>query len=438
MEVTQIGRRILAQRWWLIVLSVLIVVEGVLLLERGQPTTYTASARLVLDTQDPTTRQEAAAIADTAKAIATSPGQVTAALKKVGATRLDPVKVADSDITVSSLGSSGLLQLSVKDGSPARAAAIANALADGVIQTRLHSTRGDSRTVLADLDKRLADVRTRIARVDAKIVALNAPVSGAASAERDAATRQRQSLSTQEGVLESERVSLLTASAAKPRPDIVSSATPPAHADPSDLAMHVLLGGLLGLIVGIGLSALLEVLRPTVVGGDAVAREFHAPLLGTLRSSPDREGTLGDLTRLRSRLWLAMGATRIPSVTLLAAGPEVDLRPLAAGLAVAPEPRVATGVAIAAPSGASSSRTQSEGEAAETGSGGLRVHAGATGGVPATNGHPIGGIVVVVPSSMRAAEVMQTNELLRVSSTPVVGVISYDRPRRARKSRGEA
>jgi capsular polysaccharide biosynthesis protein len=438
MEVTQIGRRILAQRWWLILISVLIVAEGVLLLERGQPTTYTANARLVLDTQDPTTRQEAAAIADTAKAIATSQGQVTAALKKAGATGLDPVKVAESDITVSSLGSSGLLQLSVKDRSPGRAAAIANALADGVIQTRLDSTRGDSRTVLADLDKRLADVRTRIARADANIVALNARAAGAPSAERDAATRQRQSLSTQEGVLESERVSLLTVSAAKPRPDIVSSAIPPAHADPSDLAVHIVLGCLLGLILGIGLSALLEVLRPTVVGGDAVAREFQAPLLGTLRSSPDREGALGDLTRMKSRLSLAMGAARIPSLTLLAAGPEVDLRPLAARLAVVPEPRVATGVAIAAPGGAASSRAQSQGEAAETGSGGLRVHAGATGGVPATNGHPVGGIVVVAPSSMWAADVVQTNELLRVGATPVVGVISYDRPRRARTSRGEA
>jgi uncharacterized protein involved in exopolysaccharide biosynthesis len=432
MEVTQLIRRILGQHWWLIALCVLAAVAGVLLLERGHPTTYTANARLVLDTQDPTTRQEAAAIADTAKAIATSPGQVKEALRKAGATGLDPTKVANADITVTSLGSSGLLQLSVKDESPARAAAIANALADAVIQTRLDSTGGTSRAVLTDLDKRLADLRARISRLDARIAAAS---GGAGSAALDAATRLRQSLTTQQGVLESERVSLLTASAAKPRADIVSGAAPPAHADPSGVAQHIVLGVLLGLILGIGLSALLEVLRPTVVGGDAVAREFEAPLLGTLPTPPDREGALADLTRLRSRLSLAMGAARIPSVSLLAAGPDVDLRPLGTRLeAAATEPRVVSGVAIGVASGPHSASEP----APEHGRGGLRVHAGAAGGIPATNGHPIGGVVVVAPTSMRMSEVVQTTELLRVSSTPVVGVIAYERPRQARESGGEA
>src|SRR3954469_14436549 len=437
MEVTQLVRRILGQHWWLIAFCVLAAVAGVLLLERGHPTTYTANARLVLDTQDPTTRQEAAAIADTAKAIATSSGQVKEALRKAGATGLDPTKVANADITVTSLGSSGLLQLSVKDESAARAAAIANALADAVIETRLNSTGGSSRAVLTDLDKRLADLRTRIARLDARI----APVSARAASDAtlrsglDAATRQRQSLTTQQGVLESERVSLLTASAAKPRADVVSGAAPPAHADPSGVAQHIVLGVLLGLILGIGLSALLEVLRPTVVGGDAVAREFEAPLLGTLRSAPDREGALSDLTRLRSRLSLAMGAARIPSVSLLAAGPDVDLRPLGARLeAASTEPRVVAGVPIGVASGAHSASEP----APEHGRGGLRVHAGAAGGIPATNGHPIGGVVVVAPSSMRMSEIVQTTEVLRVSSTPVVGVIAYERPRQSRETGGEA
>jgi hypothetical protein len=229
-------------------------------------------------------------------------------------------------------------------------------------------------------------------------------------------------------------VSLLTASAAKPQADIVSGAAPPAHADPSGVAQHIVLGVLLGLILGIGLSALLEVLRPTVVGGDAVAREFEAPLLGTLGSPPDREGALADLTRLRSRLSLAMGAARIPSVSLLAAGPDVDLRPLGARLEGSTEPRVVAGVAIGVASGP---HPASE-PAPEHGRGALRVHAGAAGGIPATNGHPIGGVVVVAPSSLRMSEVVQTTELLRVSSTPVVGVIAYERPRQARESGGEA
>jgi capsular polysaccharide biosynthesis protein len=430
MEVTQIGRRIVLQHWWVIASCVLVAVLGVLIIDGGRATTYTASARLVLDTQDPTTRQEAGAIADTAKAIATSRGQVKGALTKAGARGLDPEKVADADITVTSLGSSGLLQLSVRDRSATRAAAIANALANAVIQTRLESTRGTSRAVLSDLDSRLTALRARITRADAKLAALSAPGS------RDAVTRQRQSLVTQEGVLESERVSLLTASAAKPQPAIVSGATPPAHADPSDVPQHVVLGVLLGLILGGGIAALLEVLRPTVVGGDAVAREFEAPLLGTLNASPDSNRDLEDLTRLKSRLALAMGATRVPSVSLLAAGPEVDLRPLAEALEGAPAaPRLVSPIAVGAAVAGSS---EAAGAGTEPSHRGLRVHAGATGGIPATNGHPIGGVVLVTPSSMPTSEIVQTSELLRVGSTPLVGVIAYDRARRARQSGGEA
>lgn len=430
MEVMQVVRRILISHGWLIALCVFLAVDGVLVFERGQPTTYTADARLVLDTQDPTTRQEAAAIADTAKAIATSPGQVGEALRKAGVKGLDPAKVADGDITVTSLGSSGLLQLSVADRSPTRAAAIANALTNAVIQTRLESTRGGSRAVLTDLDKRLADVRARIDRLDRKSAGISTPAGGQLGAERDAAARQRQSLSTLAGVLESERISLLTVAASAPRPAVVSPATPPAHADPSDVAPHVVLGVLLGLILGIGLAALLEMVRPTVVGGDAVAREFDAPLLGTLGAKPDVEAALTDLARVRSRLALAMGGARVPSVSLFAAGPEVDLRPLAARLDSSIEPaRVTEAVPVGAPTAVGSVAPGASGKPREHGSSALRVHAAANGGVPATNGHPIGGVVVVAPSSMRMSDVVDTTELVRVSSSPVVGVIAYEPPR---------
>ena len=83
-----------------------------------------------------------------------------------------------------------------------------------------------------------------------------------------------------------------------------------------------------------------------------------------------------------------------------------------------------SGGASAAPGGGTA------GEAREYASGSIRVHADAAGGVPATNGHPIGGVVVVAPSSMRMTDVIETAELLRVSGSPVVGVIAYDRPGR--------
>src|SRR4029077_15384817 len=140
-----------------------------------------------------------------------------------------------------------------------------------------------------------------------------------------------------------------------------------------------------------------ETLRPTVVGSHAVAREFDAPLLGTLRSPPDQEAALAHLTRVKSRLSLAIGTARIPSVSLLAAGPEISLRPLAARLdVVESRPRAPAHVPVGAESTAvAGGRADPVAEAPEHRSGASRVHGSAAGDAPSPNGHGPGGIVVV-------------------------------------------
>src|SRR5919201_10536 len=86
---------------------------------------YSASARLVLDMPDPIARQQSEAYADTAKAIATSPSQVSAALHRAGVRRGDPAKFAQKHVSVTALGSSGVIQLTVSDRDARSAAAIA-------------------------------------------------------------------------------------------------------------------------------------------------------------------------------------------------------------------------------------------------------------------------------------------------------------------------
>ena len=62
MELHDVGRRIFGHFAWLIALLVILgaVVAGV---SRAGQATYTASARIVLDTPDPSTRQESTAMA---------------------------------------------------------------------------------------------------------------------------------------------------------------------------------------------------------------------------------------------------------------------------------------------------------------------------------------------------------------------------------------
>ena len=156
MELNDAARRILGQHWRLIAALALVGILLAAVAHVGDHKTYTASARLVLGTQDPKTQAEAASIADTAKAIATSPAVARNALRASGApVERDPLDFARHDVSVESVGASGVLQLLVKDGESARAARIANSLTREVIAARRQVTEGQLRRVLGSVAPRI-------------------------------------------------------------------------------------------------------------------------------------------------------------------------------------------------------------------------------------------------------------------------------------------
>ena len=87
MQLNDIGRRIFGEHSRLIAALVVGGLVVGLLLQVTSERMYTASARLVLDTADPKSQSESTSIADTGKALATSPAQVvedlTAAIKRL-------------------------------------------------------------------------------------------------------------------------------------------------------------------------------------------------------------------------------------------------------------------------------------------------------------------------------------------------------------------
>jgi capsular polysaccharide biosynthesis protein len=409
MELNEAARRIVGQHWSLIVLLVAVCVSLVAVQQRGDVKTYTASTRFVLDTQDPQSRAEAAAIADTAKAIATSPSQVEQALRKARVRNRDAVEVAKHDVSVRGLGSSGILQLSVSDASPPVAAAVSNALAAELIQTRLNVTRGQAEQALTVLEQRIDNLTRKISGLDAYIDSLNLAVATARTAERanvlrsrrNSAERSRDFLAQRRGVLESERVSLLSTDALRPKPSIISRANLPEHADSSHRAQDLVLGGLFGLVFGLGLAGLIETFRPTLVGGDALANELDTPLLGTLPS--DAEEAWLATNSVGARLRLAAEAARLPNVGLLAIGPDTDLGNLAERLEEA-----SAGARIGA---------------VHHGQPGFRVgpfdlHN------PSLNGGGTG-LVLVSPTKLKKADFAEISHLLRVTPVPLLGLITY-------------
>lgn len=449
MELNEVVRRIFGQHWRLIVCFIALGIAAPALLHLGDAPTYTASARGVLDTQDPESRAEAAAIIDTARAIATSPGPVRSALRAAHVTGRDPVEVAKHQVSVRGLGSSGVFQLSVSDRDRRTAAAIANALAAQVIRARLAASQGQTQQVLADLGQEIGDLNARITYLDARIDSLDERISSASGleraelrADRARAKQLSDSLVQQRGALEVQQNGVRSSESVRPKATIISRAGPPTAADSSRFFADVVLGALLGLILGVGVAGIIETFRPTLVGGDALAREFRAPLLGTLTNEPDDWEALHDETGIGMRLRLAAEAAALLKVSLVPIGPQVNVGPLAEWLEAAsedvaelvvPEPE------LAEPVEAVPGRP-------------WRLAIGAHAGSPAhppvrvrpfdvqnasaslNNGTP-GGLVLVLPATVKKGELMDAGHLLTVSRLPLLGLITYPRRRRVRGPR---
>jgi capsular polysaccharide biosynthesis protein len=439
MELNEAARRIVGTHLRLIVVWVLVGFLAAALLHVGNERTYTATTRLVLDTPDARDRSDSTAIADMAAAIATSPSEVRGALDDAHITTRDPVDVARHHVSVTALGSSAVLDLSVSDPNRRVAAAVSNALAARVIQTRLNVSSGQLRQVLTELDRRIGTLNRRIGDLDAQIASL-----GLTNARtRDAAQRSRDFLAQARGVLEAERVSLLSTDALRPNPSIISQAPLPTRADSSRLLQDLVLGGLLGLVLGVGSAGLIETIRPTFVGGDVLAREFDTPLLGSLPSEPGERQRQRLVSLIAARLHLAAEGVGVHDIVLLGAGTDMDLRGLAEQLEAVPAEALHavpddTGLAPTATAdapGRARTRTRSAplaedqprdgASAGDRARPGLRIRAFDVHSslVDGQNG---AGIALVSPSTLAKSKLDDVRHLLNATRSPLLGLITYD------------
>ena len=410
MELNDAARRI-RRHWHLLVLFVGLGCVGGILLARG-PETYSASTRLLLEAQYPASRSESAAIADTAQAIATSPAAVASALASVGVANRDAVEIAERGVSVSPLGTSGVVQITVRDRRPRVAAAVANALAAEVIKTGVTVSGGRARKVLTVLERRIAVLNRQIASADRLSL-------GALVEERAA--------------IQAERVNVLSSEASRSQPSIISRATPPGQLDSAPTVAYAALGAVLGLILGIGILGLVEALRPTLLGGDVVARELDVPLLGIVSAAPDETAALTALRPIAQRLRLAADTTEVEDAALLSVGPDVNLSDLADRLGeVDVEAEVEEVASIAARASAHAGERRVVDNGARGGDAGARSRRSTlrvrpfdfTGQSGASRGGV--GIVVVAPTVLARSDLAEAASLLEIASLPVLGVIAYE------------
>jgi capsular polysaccharide biosynthesis protein len=408
MDLQELTRRVVFGHWVLIMVCVVVSAGAVIAYHLFDTPMYSASTRLVLDAPAPTSGTEATAVADAAKAIATSPTHVIAALNAAGVTR-DPVKVIPN-ITLVPLGTSGVLQLTVKDPDAAAAAGIANALADDLIQTRLAVSPAAHK---AALDAQIKTVTDQIAALNVEITSLKDQLKNLAVdpanpqttavkaqilADRITFDDNEISTLTQQLIhLDSERSSL--GSASDTTPSVIDLAAVPVKADPSRLPIDLALALVIGSVLGVGLAAAQETFRPTLASGDAVAKALEVPILGWL---PDETGTLP------IRLKMAATATDVRAVELIGIGDATDLSALARSLR------------------GPLSQGQGEGK-------GVAIFSIDDAPARYRNGQaPPSGFVLVAPERISKTALAPVQELIEISGRPLLGIIASRSEPRAR------
>jgi hypothetical protein len=321
---------------------------------------------------------------------------------------------------------------------------MANALAAQVIRGRLASTQGAETDVVNQLDQKISDLSARISYLDAQISSFDERISRAATpaaaaalaSDRTRAEQLKATLVQQKAAAESERNTVVSTDSQRPKPTILSRALPPSSADSSRLPADLVLGALAGLILGIGLAGLIETFRPTLVGGDALARELNAPVLGMLPKEPEAEASLAQASAIAARVELAAEATALRKVALLAGGPPVDLGPLAERMqaafppvAPAPAQEAATRPAVVSDRGGSvagvppaSSRLSLSGMSR----GDLKIQPFSLEKGSKNNGTKAG-LILVLPTVIKKTELAEVGHLLSVAHMPMLGVITYVR-----------
>jgi len=167
----------------------------------------------------------------------------------------------------------------------------------------------------------------------------------------------------------------------------------------SSSVQDVALGALVGLVLGILFTALLEAISPTIIGGDAIAAELRAPLLTVVRHWPRIDE--------QEMAWLSwqvgFGARRlhVRTVEITTVDPSIDVRPLA--------------------------QSVSEGAESHGSTRAPRIRAlGADGLIPFSANGSVG-LVITAPTVLKDADLEPVRELMMVTGWPTLGVIAIER-----------
>ena len=326
MEASEAVRRIFWRHRWLLLILMILPAAAVVPLKMHQQVTYAATATLQGQGTTPSADIQVQAIQSRVSAVAKDPGLVQSAITKAKVSR-DATQVARHEITVTPMGSSAIMVLTVADPSADTAMALAGSLSSAVVN-RLNELGVKDNPELAALGKTSSALAARRNQLLSQLGSTNAS-NAATSVPVQSLLSQLGAVEQQQATNESQTQQILASLTSETGASVVSVPTF-ATGVSRHVAVDAVLAALLGLVLGLLFATLREVIRPTVGQPGTGARELGAVLLG---GSDARRGRIVRLDQdLPERLNLAAHRAGVLTIVLNGPGPQDRLAALAARL----------------------------------------------------------------------------------------------------------
>ncbi|WP_030169247.1 hypothetical protein [Spirillospora albida] len=292
MEIDEVAARVLRSYWALLLVMTVLPLALVGFWMQGKEPPAVAETRL----QASGRATDAAAgdagvsiVVSQVKAFATSRNLLVEVLDETGADR-SPQKVAKA-IGVTGLGTSTVVELTVKDRDPAVATRLADTIGAAVVEEINESNQGTITRQIGALDKRIRELEKRLGPLARRAGAQPVPDIGAAN--------ERERVQAELTDLRSNRSDLRTQLSAAGTASVVQPAVLRPEQNP--MIMMAAIAGLVGLVGGILIAVVAEMVRPTVPGQRRVADRLGVPLLGRADGSPAELADLGRRIRLAAK-----------------------------------------------------------------------------------------------------------------------------------------
>ncbi|CND59971.1 Capsular polysaccharide biosynthesis protein [Mycobacterium tuberculosis] len=292
MEIDEVAARVVRSYWALLLVMTVVPLVLVGLVMGGQEPAAVAQSRLQASSRATDAAPGDAGVSivvSQVKAFATSENLLSGVLR---AQRVDrpTVKVAKA-IGVTGLGTSTIVELSVKDRDSGVARRLADAIGAAVVKEINASNQGSITQQMDEIDKRVRELEKKLGPLSRRAGAQPNPDIGAAN-ERERVQAELTDLRSNRSDLQTQLSTAGTASVVQPA--VLAPRTNP-------VVMMASIAGLIGLIGGILIAVVTEMVRPTIPGQRRVARRLGVPLLGWADRGPVRLADLGRRIRLAAK-----------------------------------------------------------------------------------------------------------------------------------------